>query len=79
MKTKGPCDVCTKDAGLKNDEINKILLDGGKTRMPIVTEVVRSSFQWWSLKHGCREDGARSQSFCYVASLFSGGQWRATR
>ena len=44
MKTKGPCEACTKDAGLKNDEINEILLVGGMTRMPIVTEVVRSVF-----------------------------------
>ena len=39
MKTKGPCEACTKDAGLKNDEINEILLVGGMTRMPIVTAV----------------------------------------
>ena len=43
-KTKGPCEACTRDAGLKNDEINEILLVGGMTRMPIVTEVVRSVF-----------------------------------
>ena len=81
MKTKGPCEACTKDAGLKNDEINEILLVGGMTRMPIVTEVVRSvfgkdpsnSFEWWSLRHECREDGAGSQSFCCVASLLLGG------
>ena len=41
---KGPCEACTKDAGLKSDEINEILLVGGMTRMPIVTEVVRSVF-----------------------------------
>ena len=35
MRGKGPCEACTKDAGLKN---------GGMTKMPIVTEVVRSVF-----------------------------------
>ena len=44
MKTKEPCEACTKDAGLENDEINEILLVGGMTRMPIVTEVGRSVF-----------------------------------
>ena len=29
----------TKDAGLKNDEMNEILIVGGMTRMPIVTDV----------------------------------------
>ena len=44
MKTKGPCEACTKDVGLENDEINEILLVGGMTRMPIVTEVGHSVF-----------------------------------
>ena len=43
-KMKGPCEACTKDAGLKSGEINEVLLVGGMTRMPIVTEVVRSVF-----------------------------------
>ena len=44
MKTKEPCEACTKDAGLKNDEINEIPLVNGMTRMPLVMEVVRSIF-----------------------------------
>merc|ERR1712135_190326 len=43
-KTKAPCETCTKDAGLKSDEINEVLLVGGMTRMPVVSELVRSIF-----------------------------------
>lgn len=43
-RTKGPCLACTKDAGIKNDEINEVLLVGGMTRMPKVNEVVRSIY-----------------------------------
>merc|ERR1719456_2093101 len=43
-KTKAPCEACMKDAGLKNDEIDEVLLVGGMTRMPRVSEVVRSIY-----------------------------------
>merc|ERR1712113_1216949 len=39
-KTKKPCEACTKDAGLKPDEINDVLLVGGSTRMPLVSDTV---------------------------------------
>merc|ERR1719456_137179 len=43
-KTKGPCESCNKDAGLKPSEINEVLLVGGMTRMPLVTETVRQIY-----------------------------------
>jgi len=43
-KTQGPCDSCLKDAGLKAAEINEVLLVGGMTRMPMVTETVRKIY-----------------------------------
>lgn len=43
-RTKGPCLACTKDAGIKNEEINEVLLVGGMTRMPKVNEIVRSIY-----------------------------------
>merc|ERR1711981_1473301 len=43
-KTTGPCEACTKDAGLKPDEINEVLLVGGSTRMPLVNETVRKIY-----------------------------------
>merc|ERR1712190_36683 len=44
MGTTGPCESCNKDAGLKPDEINEVLLAGGMTRMPMVTEAVRKIY-----------------------------------
>jgi len=43
-KTVAPCEACIKDAGLKASEINDVLLVGGSTRMPMVTEVVRKTY-----------------------------------
>merc|ERR550514_2599081 len=33
-RTKGPCTQCLKDAGLKENELDEVLLVGGSTRMP---------------------------------------------
>eukprot|EP00746_Dinoflagellata_sp_MGD_P154211 gnl/MRDRNA2_/MRDRNA2_84699_c0_seq1.p1 gnl/MRDRNA2_/MRDRNA2_84699_c0~~gnl/MRDRNA2_/MRDRNA2_84699_c0_seq1.p1 ORF type:complete len:1024 (+),score=266.21 gnl/MRDRNA2_/MRDRNA2_84699_c0_seq1:262-3072(+) len=43
-RTKAPCEACMKDAGLKSDELDSVLLVGGMTRMPQVTEIVRSIY-----------------------------------
>jgi len=43
-RTKKPCEACTKDAGLKPSEIDEVLLVGGMTRMPKVSEIVRSVY-----------------------------------
>jgi len=43
-KTKGPCESCNKDAGLKPSEISEVLLVGGMTRMPLVTETVKKIY-----------------------------------
>merc|ERR1712151_593010 len=43
-KTKAPCEACTKDAGLKASEIDEVLLVGGSTRMPLVSNVVRQIY-----------------------------------
>merc|ERR1712217_903033 len=43
-KTTGPCESCNKDAGLKPDEINEVLLVGGSTRMPMVSNVVKEIY-----------------------------------
>ena len=44
MRTKGPCEVALKDAGLSASEINDVILVGGQTRMPKVQDVVKSIF-----------------------------------
>ncbi len=43
-RTKGPCEIALKDAGLKASEINDVILVGGQTRMPKVQEMVRDIF-----------------------------------
>ena len=43
-KTIKPCELCLKDAGLKKDDINEVLLVGGMTRMPKVQTLVEGFF-----------------------------------
>jgi len=43
-KTQAPCESALKDAGLKPDEIDEVLLVGGMTRMPMVAETVRKIY-----------------------------------
>ena len=43
-RTMGPCKVALKDAGLKVNEIDDIILVGGQTRMPKVQEEVQNFF-----------------------------------
>ncbi|NOT83998.1 MAG: molecular chaperone DnaK [Methylococcaceae bacterium] len=43
-RTKGPCQVALKDAGLSASQINEVILVGGQTRMPKVQELVKSIF-----------------------------------
>jgi molecular chaperone DnaK len=43
-RTRAPCEACMKDAGLKNEELDEVLLVGGMTRMPQVSDIVRSIY-----------------------------------
>ncbi len=43
-RTKGPCEMALKDAGLKASDINDVILVGGQTRMPKVQEMVKGIF-----------------------------------
>merc|ERR1719277_1014546 len=43
-RTKKPCMDCTKDSGLSKDEISNVLLVGGSTRMPLVSQVVKEVY-----------------------------------
>mmetsp|Transcript_3999 Transcript_3999/g.13988 ORF Transcript_3999/g.13988 Transcript_3999/m.13988 type:complete len:605 (+) Transcript_3999:460-2274(+) len=43
-RTKEPCKTCLKDAGITPSEVSEIILVGGMTRMPKVTDVVNSVF-----------------------------------
>jgi len=43
-KTKKPCLACTKDSGLSNSDLSVVLLVGGSTRMPLVSQVVKEVY-----------------------------------
>lgn len=43
-RTKAPCEACQKDAGLKANELDEVLLVGGSTRMPLVAETVKTIY-----------------------------------
>jgi molecular chaperone DnaK len=43
-RSVGPCEVALKDAGLTKDGVDEVLLVGGQTRTPRVTETVKSFF-----------------------------------
>merc|ERR1712056_159253 len=43
-RTKKPCMDCTKDSGLSNSELSNVLLVGGSTRMPLVSQVVKEIY-----------------------------------
>ncbi len=43
-RTIEPCKIALKDAGLKVNEINEVILVGGQTRMPKVQEAVKHFF-----------------------------------
>ncbi|HEV3234297.1 MAG TPA: molecular chaperone DnaK [Candidatus Dormibacteraeota bacterium] len=41
-RTKGPFQAALKDAGMKPNEIDEVILVGGSTRMPVIQELVKS-------------------------------------
>jgi molecular chaperone DnaK len=43
-KTKGPCQMALKDAGMKAADVGEVVLVGGMTRMPKVQQVVKELF-----------------------------------
>jgi molecular chaperone DnaK len=43
-RTEAPCQNCIKDAGMKPSELDEVLLVGGMSRMPMVSEVVRKIY-----------------------------------
>ena len=43
-RTIKPCETALKDASLKRDEIDEVILVGGMTRMPRVQEKVEEFF-----------------------------------
>jgi molecular chaperone DnaK len=44
QRTLGPCETALKDAGLKNSEIDEVILVGGSTRIPRIQQLVKEAF-----------------------------------
>jgi molecular chaperone DnaK len=44
QRTLGPCEMALKDAGLKNTEIDEVILVGGSTRIPRIQQLVKEAF-----------------------------------
>eukprot|EP00930_Biecheleria_cincta_P019889 TRINITY_DN1507_c0_g2_i1.p1 TRINITY_DN1507_c0_g2~~TRINITY_DN1507_c0_g2_i1.p1 ORF type:complete len:641 (-),score=137.61 TRINITY_DN1507_c0_g2_i1:198-2120(-) len=44
QQTVGPCEACARDARVKPNDIDEVLLVGGTTRMPMVTRIVQSIY-----------------------------------
>ncbi len=43
-RSQAPCEAALKDAGLKPSDIDEVILVGGMTRMPAITEFVKNFF-----------------------------------
>jgi len=43
--TRGPCESALKDAGLKPEDVDEVILVGGSTRIPAVIEMVKKIFK----------------------------------
>merc|ERR1712100_72374 len=43
-RTKSPCESANRDAGVKPNEIDDVLMVGGMSRMPMVSEVVKGLY-----------------------------------
>jgi molecular chaperone DnaK len=71
QRTKGPCEACNKDAGVKPSEINEVLLVGGMTRMPKVAEIVTGIYEKEPSK-GVNPDEAVAMGAAIQAGVLKG-------
>eukprot|EP00971_Amphidinium_carterae_P264756 5251942-Amphidinium_carterae.1 len=70
-KTRGPCESANKDAGLKTSEIDEVILVGGSTRMPYVSQVVKDIYGKVPSK-GVNPDEAVAQGAAIMAGVLQG-------
>src|SRR5262249_24626818 len=71
-RTIGPCQQALKDAGLKPEQIEEVVLVGGSTRIPKVRELVQKLFQ--RVPHtGLNPDEVVALGAAVQANILSGG------
>ncbi|MDP6603244.1 MAG: molecular chaperone DnaK [Rhodospirillales bacterium] len=67
LRTIGPCKAALKDAGLSAGEIDEVILVGGMTRMPRITDVVKEFF-------GCEpHKGVNPDEVVAIGAAIQGG------
>ena len=71
-RTKEPCRSCLKDAGVAASEINEVLLVGGMSRMPKVTELVKELFAGKEPNKGVNPDEAVAFGAAVQGGILSG-------
>merc|ERR1719482_133047 len=71
-RTEKPCEACMKDAGLKADEINEVLLVGGMSRMPIVNDTVRKIYSGKEPSKAVNPDEAVAMGAAIQAGVLKG-------
>jgi molecular chaperone DnaK len=72
QRTIGPCQQALKDAGLKPEQIEEVVLVGGSTRIPKVRELVQNLFQ--RVPHtGLNPDEVVALGAAVQANILSGG------
>mmetsp|Transcript_18567 Transcript_18567/g.46319 ORF Transcript_18567/g.46319 Transcript_18567/m.46319 type:complete len:655 (+) Transcript_18567:326-2290(+) len=70
-RTKTPCVNCLKDASLKKEEIDEVLLVGGMTRMPAVSAIVKEIYGQEACK-GVNPDEAVAVGAAIQAGVLKG-------
>jgi molecular chaperone DnaK len=71
-KTRGPVSQALRDAGLKPSEIDEIVLVGGMTRMPAVTEAVKQMFGGKEPHRGVNPDEVVAIGAAIQAGILAG-------
>jgi molecular chaperone DnaK len=69
--TTGPCQSALKDAGMKPEDIDEVILVGGSTRIPAVVEVVKRLFKK-ELNKGVNPDEAVALGAAIQGGILTG-------
>jgi molecular chaperone DnaK len=71
-RTRGPVEAAIKDAGLKQTDIDEVILVGGQTRMPAVVEAVKKMFNGKEPHKGVNPDEVVAIGAAIQAGVLAG-------